>query len=235
MSMRTILIVDDKLSAQRLLADYLTENGYRTVAASNGREALFVARHEKPDLVLLDIMMPEMDGFEFMRRFRKERKTPVIMLTARIDETDKVVGLELGADDYVTKPYSMAELAARVRAVIRRTYDDTFSLPEVQRVGDVALDIGKRLVTVGTRRVELTPSEFELLAILMSAPGQVFSRTALLEKLKGNSFENVERTVDVHIRNLRAKLEPDPANPRYIQTVFGVGYTFADDTDETIP
>ncbi len=235
MSMRTILIVDDKLSAQRLLADYLTENGYRTVVASNGREALFVARHEKPDLVLLDIMMPEMDGFEFMRRFRKERKTPVIMLTARIDETDKVVGLELGADDYVTKPYSMAELAARVRAVIRRTYDDTFSLPEVQRVGDVALDIGKRLVTVGTRRVELTPSEFELLAILMSAPGQVFSRTALLEKLKGNSFENVERTVDVHIRNLRAKLEPDPANPRYIQTVFGVGYTFADDTDETIP
>lgn len=235
MSMRTILIVDDKLSAQRLLADYLTENGYRTVVASNGREALFVARHEKPDLVLLDIMMPEMDGFEFMRRFRKERKTPVIMLTARIDETDKVVGLELGADDYVTKPYSMAELAARVRAVIRRTYDDAFSLPEVQRVGDVALDIGKRLVTVGTRRVELTPSEFELLAILMSAPGQVFSRTALLEKLKGNSFENVERTVDVHIRNLRAKLEPDPANPRYIQTVFGVGYTFADDTDETIP
>lgn len=235
MSMRTILVVDDKLSAQRLLADYLTENGYRTVVASNGREALFVARHEKPDLVLLDIMMPEMDGFEFMRRFRKERKTPVIMLTARIDETDKVVGLELGADDYVTKPYSMAELAARVRAVIRRTYDDAFSLPEVQRVDDVALDIGKRLVTVGARRVELTPSEFELLAILMSAPGQVFSRTALLEKLKGNSFENVERTVDVHIRNLRAKLEPDPANPRYIQTVFGVGYTFADDTDETIP
>lgn len=235
MSVRTILIVDDKLSAQRLLADYLTENGYRTVVASNGREALFVARHEKPDLVLLDIMMPEMDGFEFMRRFRKERKTPVIMLTARVDETDKVVGLELGADDYVTKPYSMAELTARVRAVIRRTYDDAVSAPEVQRVGDVVLDTNKRLVTVGTRRVELTPSEFELLSVLMSAPGQVFSRTVLLEKLKGNSFENVERTVDVHVRNLRAKLEPDPANPRYVQTVFGVGYSFADDIGETNP
>ncbi len=233
MTVRTILIVDDKLSAQRLLADYLGEHGYRTVVASNGRDALFVARHEKPDLVLLDIMMPEMDGFEFMRRFRKERKTPVIMLTARIEETDKVVGLELGADDYVTKPFSMAELVARVRAVIRRAYDDSAPTPEIQRVGDVVLDVNRRLVTVGSRRVELTPSEFELLSILMSAPGQVFSRATLLEKLKGNSFENVERTVDVHIRNLRAKLEVDPSNPRYVQTVFGVGYTFAEDSAES--
>lgn len=232
MGVRTILIVDDKLSAQRLVADYLGEHGYRIVVANNGRDALFVARHEKPDLVLLDIMMPEMDGFEFMRRFRKERKTPVIMLTARVDETDKVVGLELGADDYVTKPFGMAELLARVRAVMRRAYDDAVSSPEVQRVGDVVLDTNKRLVTVGTRRVELTPSEFELLSALMSAPGRVFSRAVLLEKLKGNSFENVERTVDVHVRNLRAKLEPDPANPRYVQTVFGVGYTFANESGE---
>lgn len=223
--MKTILIVDDKISAQRLLADYLTENGFRTVVASNGRDAIYVARHENPDLVLLDIMMPEMDGFEFMRHFRKERSTPVIMLTAKVDETDKVVGLELGADDYVTKPFGMAELAARIRAVLRRAYADASS-PEILRSGEVVLDKKTRLVTVGARRVELTPSEFDMLTILMTAPGQVFTRTNLLERLKGELFENVERTVDVHIRNLRSKLEPDPANPQYILTVFGVGYRF---------
>jgi DNA-binding response OmpR family regulator len=229
--MRTILIVDDKLNMQRLVADYLNENGFRTVLASNGREALYVARHEKPDLVLLDIMMPEMDGLEFMRRFRKERSTPIILLTAKIEETDKVVGLELGADDYVTKPFGMAELVARIRAVLRRAYDEA-QMPDILRVGDVALDNKTRLVTVGTRRVDLTPSEFELLTALMSAPGQVFTRADLLDRLKGNSFENVERTVDVHIRNLRAKIEPVPGEPQYIQTVFGVGYRFNRDVDE---
>jgi DNA-binding response OmpR family regulator len=223
--MKTILIVDDKLSAQRLVADYLQENGFRTVTASNGREALYVARHEKPDLVLLDIMMPEMDGYEFMRHFRKERNTPVIMLTAKMEETDKVVGLELGADDYVTKPFGMAELVARIRAVLRRVYDDT-PAADVLRVGDVVLDRGTHQVTVGTRQIDLTPSEFDLLAILMAAPGQVFSRGDLLERLKGNSFENVERTVDVHIRNLRAKVEPNPGEPKYVVTVFGIGYRF---------
>jgi DNA-binding response OmpR family regulator len=225
--MKTILIVDDKTSAQRLIADYLAENGFRTVTAHNGREALYVARHEKPDLVLLDIMMPEMDGFEFMRHFRKERSTPVIMLTARMEETDKVIGLELGADDYVTKPFGMAELVARIRAVLRRVYDDSPAAPDVLRVGDAALDRKARMVTIEKRKIELTPSEFELLAILMAAPGQVFSRADLLERLKGNSFENVERTVDVHVRNLRAKIEPDPGTPRYVQTVFGVGYRFS--------
>jgi DNA-binding response OmpR family regulator len=223
--MKTILIVDDKTSVQRLLADYLTENGFRTVVANNDREALYVARHENPDLVLLDIMMPEMDGFEFMRHFRKERNTPVIMLTAKVEETDKVVGLELGADDYVTKPFGMAELVARVRAVLRRVYEEAPS-PDVLRTGDVVLDKKTRMVTVGKRKIELTPSEFDMLIILMAAPGQVFTRTNLLERLKGDLFENVERTVDVHIRNLRAKLEPDPANPQYILTVFGVGYRF---------
>jgi DNA-binding response OmpR family regulator len=227
---KTILIVDDKLSAQRLVADYLTENGFRTVMASNGREALYVARHEKPDLVLLDIMMPEMDGFEFMRHFRKERNTPVIMLTAKVEETDKVVGLELGADDYVTKPFGMAELVARVRAVLRRVnegYVET-ATSDVLRVGDAVLDKKTRIVAIGARKLELTPSEFELLTILMAAPGQVFSRGDLLERLKGNSFENVERTVDVHIRNLRAKIEPEPSHPQYILTAFGVGYRFAE-------
>jgi len=223
--MKTILIVDDKLSAQRLVADYLAENGFRTVMASNGREALYVARHEKPDLVLLDIMMPEMDGYEFMRHFRKERSTPVIMLTAKMEETDKVVGLELGADDYVTKPFGMAELVARIRAVLRRVYEEA-PVPDVLRAGDVVLDKKTHQVTVGTRQIELTPSEFDLLGIMMAAPGQVFSRGDLLERLKGNAFENVERTVDVHIRNLRAKVEPDPGDPQYVLTVFGVGYRF---------
>lgn len=227
--MKTILIVDDKLSMQRLVADYLNENGFRTVLASNGREALYVARHEKPNLILLDIMMPEMDGIEFMRRFRKERNTPIILLTAKIEETDKVIGLELGADDYVTKPFSMAELVARIRAVLRRVYDEP-QMQDILRVGDVVLDNKTRLVTVATRRVDLTPSEFELLAVLMSAPGQVFTRADLLDHLRGNNFENVERTVDVHIRNLRAKIEPLPSEPKYIQTVFGVGYRFNNET-----
>ncbi|MCA0458304.1 MAG: response regulator transcription factor [Chloroflexi bacterium] len=230
--MKTIMIVDDKASAQRLLADYLTANGFRTVVANNGREALFVARHEKPDLVLLDIMMPEMDGYEFMRHFRKERNTPVIMLTAKMEEVDKVVGLELGADDYVTKPFGMAELVARVRAVLRRVYDEA-PAPDVLRAGAVVLDKKTHMVQVEGRRIELTPSEFDLLAILMVEPGQVFSRGDLLDKLKGNAFENVERTVDVHIRNLRAKIEPDAANPRYVLTVFGVGYRFNPELDET--
>ncbi len=230
--MKTIMIVDDKVSAQRLLADYLTANGFRTVVANNGREALYVARHEKPDLVLLDIMMPEMDGYEFMRHFRKERNTPVIMLTAKMDEVDKVVGLELGADDYVTKPFGMAELVARVRAVLRRVYDEA-PAADVLRSGAVVLDKKTHMVVVEGRKIELTPSEFDLLAILMVEPGKVFSRADLLDKLKGNAFENVERTVDVHIRNLRAKVEPDPATPRYILTVFGVGYRFNPELDET--
>ena len=223
--MKTILIIDDKMSAQRLIADYLTENGYHAVTASNGREALIVARAEAPDLILLDIMMPEMDGYEFMRRYRKDHNTPVIMLTARLDETDKVAGLELGADDYVTKPFGMAELVARIRAVLRRAHED-FSPVEVMRVGDVVLDRGGHIVTINDRRVELTPTEFEILATLMGAPGQVFSRASLLEHLRGTMFENVERTVDVHIRNLRTKLEDNPADPQYIVTVFGVGYRF---------
>jgi DNA-binding response OmpR family regulator len=228
--MKTILIVDDKLNALRMLQDYLTENGFRTVTASNGREALYVARHEKPDLVLLDIMMPEMDGLEFMRHFRRERQTPVIILTARVEETDKVVGLELGADDYVTKPFGMAELVARIRAVMRRSTEPA-PAAEVLRVGDVTLDKGSHLAQVGERKIELTPSEFHLLTVLMSAPGQVFTRAQLLERLKGDLFENVERTVDVHVRNLRAKMEPDSSHPQYIVTVFGVGYRFSDEGD----
>lgn len=226
--MKTIMIVDDKKSAQRLVADYLTANNYRTVTANNGREALFVARHEKPDLVLLDIMMPEMDGFEFMRQFRKENNVPVIMLTAKVDETDKVIGLELGADDYVTKPFGMAELLARVRANLRRVSEQAVT-SDVLRAGDIVLNTSTYVVTAGGKQIDLTPSEFELLGVFLANQGQVFSRADLLERLKGNSFENVERTIDVHIRNLRTKIEPDSKNPQYIMTVFGVGYRFNND------
>lgn len=229
---KTILIVDDKQSVQRLLADYLREIGaYRTVVASNGREALFVARHEKPDLILLDIMMPEMNGYDFIRAYRKERDTPIILITAKLEETDKVIGLELGADDYVTKPFGMAEILARVRAVLRRYEKALTTESEVLRVGKVMLDKSARLVKVAGQTIDLTPSEFDLLAFFMANQGLVFSRSDLLERLKGNSFEGVERTIDVHVRNLRSKIETDPSQPQYIQTVFGVGYRFNADLD----
>jgi DNA-binding response OmpR family regulator len=225
---KTILVVDDNRSVQRLVSEYLTENNFRVVTANNGREALFVARHEKPDLILLDIMMPELDGYEFVRLYRKEKDTPIILLTAKLEESDKVIGLELGADDYVTKPFGMAELVARIRAVLRRTNSDVTE-SQVLRVGDVVLDRTAHIVMVQDRPVTLTRSEFDLLATLMATPERVFSRLDLLEKLKGDSLEGVERSIDVHIRNLRSKIEPDPAHPRYILTVFGVGYRFIND------
>ena len=227
---KTILVVDDKASVRTLVRDYLTAENFRVVTASNGRDALFVARDEKPDLILLDIMMPEMTGYEFLQAYRKERNTPVILLTAKLEESDKVLGLELGADDYVTKPFGMRELVARIRAVLRRIGQDTPSDAQRVRVFDIVLDKSEHTVQVNNRPVRLTPSEFELLATLMSAPGHVFSRAALLEKLQGIAFESIERTVDVHIRNLRTKIEPDPSEPRYIETVFGVGYRFRSDT-----
>lgn len=226
---KKILVVDDKLSVIHLVEDYLTENGFQVVTASNGRDALFVARQEKPDLILLDIMMPQMDGYEFMRVYGREHDTPIILLTAKVEESDKVIGLEMGADDYVTKPFGMAELVARIRAVLRRA-DKGSTNVEILRGGDITVDKGKRLVNVGDHRVDLTPSEFDLLVTLISRPGRVFSRLDLIA-MKGELFEGMERTIDVHIRNLRAKLEPDPANPHYILTVFGVGYRFNPDLD----
>jgi len=225
MTRKTILVVDDKANVRRLLHEYLTEEGFRVAAAQNGREALYAARHEKPDLILLDLMMPEMGGYEFMRLHTREKDTPIILLTAKVEESDKVLGLELGADDYVTKPFSMRELVARIRAVLRRV-DKASSAPETLRVADVTLDKGSRYVTVGGREVRLTPTEFDLLAGFLSAPGRVFSRLDLLEYLQGVAFEGAERTIDVHIRNLRAKIEPDPKKPHYIETVFGIGYRF---------
>jgi len=221
---KTILIADDATNIRVMVKDYLQEKGYRVVTAENGQTALYVARHEKPDLILLDIMMPELDGYEFITAYRKEADTPIILLTAKLEESDKVLGLELGADDYLTKPFGLRELTARIRAVLRRTGKETTATGGILRVADITLDPDSRLVTVGERQVDLTPSEFQLLAVLMAAPGRVFSRQNLLDHLQGSAW--VERTVDVHVRNLRAKIEPAPGQPCYIETVFGTGYRF---------
>jgi DNA-binding response OmpR family regulator len=222
---KTILVVDDKSNLRNLVRDYLEAEGFRVVIATDGREALFAARQVKPDLILLDIMMPEMSGYEFIKAYRKECDTPIILLTARLDETDKVLGLELGADDYVTKPFGMKELVARINAVLRRV-GHISTTPEILSIGDIDLNREGRTVKVNGQAVNLTPSEFELLHILMSYPGRVFPRSELLLKLQGTDFENVERTIDVHIRNLRTKIEPDPSKPSHIETVFGIGYRF---------
>jgi DNA-binding response OmpR family regulator len=222
---KTILVADDKANIRNLVRDYLEAEGFRVVIAANGREALYAARAEKPDLILLDIMMPEMSGYDFLKTYRKERETPVILLTAKLDETDKVLGLELGADDYVTKPFGMKELVARIHAVLRRAGRPVVEA-EVLAIGGLRLDRESRAATVENRPVALTPSEFDLLYLLMSAPGRVFPRSEILLKLQGTTFEGVERTIDVHIRNLRTKIEKDPSKPEYIETVFGVGYRF---------
>ncbi len=226
---QTVLVVDDKANVRQMLDDFLTEQGLRVLTAENGQQALFVARYDHPDLVLLDIMMPELDGYQFLPAFRRESNAPVILLTAKLDESDKVQGLELGADDYVTKPFGMHELLARIRAQLRRAGQVPVE-PAQLRVADLLLDKATRTVRVGERKVNLTPSEFELLQILMAQPGRVFSRDELLNGLAGAA--SVGRTVDVHIRNLRAKIEPAPASPRYIETVFGVGYRFCAERNE---
>ena len=225
---KTILIVDDTENLRTLVKSYLTQEGFRVLTAADGRQALFLARDEKPDLILLDLMMPEMGGYEFMRVYGREAETPTIILTAKVEENDKVLGLELGADDYVTKPFSMRELTARIRAVMRRAGKSS-PQAELLRAGDITLDRNGRLVKVDDHYVDLTPSEFDLLATLMSTPGRAYSRMDLLDLLQGNAFEGYERTIDVHVRNLRSKIEVDPSNPRYIETVYGIGYRFAAD------
>ena len=222
----TVLVVDDEVNLREMMRLYLEREGYRVVVAGNGRDALYVARSEKPDLVLLDLMMPEMGGYDFMRLFTKESDTPVIMLTAKLEESDKVAGLELGADDYVTKPFGVQELIARVRAVLRRTRKQARS-PEILRAAEITLDRTGHTVRVGGKAVDLTPSQFELLETFMLSPGRAFSRLDLLEAVSGSAYEGYERTIDVHIRNLRTKIEPEPSNPRYIQTVYGMGYRFS--------
>jgi DNA-binding response OmpR family regulator len=222
---KTILVVDDETRLVSLVGNYLTQEGYRVVTANNGKEALTIANRAKPDLIILDIMMPVMDGYEFMQEHRKERNTPIILLTARVADEERVIGLELGADDYITKPFRPRELVARVRAVLRRV-GQTEPRGQTLQAGDITLDRETRSVTVAGKSVDLTPSEFDLLAALMTSPGRVFSRLDLLDILQGIRYEGYERTIDTHIKNLRAKIEPQPRAPRYIETVYGVGYRF---------
>jgi len=223
---KKILVVDDKLEIRNLLKSYMTQEGFEVVCANDGKEALFAARQSKPDLIILDLMMPEMSGYDFIRSYSREADTPIIVLTARLEESDKVSGLELGADDFVTKPFSPRELAARVRAVLRRIEKQN-APSQILRQGEITLDRSGRIVTVGERFIDLTPSEFEILATLMAAPGRAFSRLELLDRLQGTAYEGYERTIDVHIRNLRLKIETDSSQPKYIETVYGTGYRFS--------
>lgn len=230
--MATILVVDDEIKIVRLVRDYLEAAGFRVVVAYDGQTALAQSRHEKPDLIVLDLNLPGMDGLDVARAVRREARTPIIMLTARVEETDRIVGLELGADDYVIKPFSPRELVARIRAVLRRT-QDTEPPPTVIRAGDLIIDPEKRSVVRDGEAIDLTTTEFDLLLVLARTPGKVFSRMELLDRVQGTAFEGYERTIDVHVKNLRKKIEPDPRNPRYVLTVYGAGYRFAEDLDAT--
>ena len=224
---QTILVVDDEPQIVRLVRSYLEKDGYRVVIASNGQEALYVVRSEKPDLVILDLLMPQMDGLEFTRRVRQERDLPIIMLTARVEEVDRILGLEMGADDYITKPFSPREVVARVHAVLRRTQDSSeLESSPILRAGELLLDREAHKATLMGAELALTPTEFELLAILMDNPGRVLSRAELLEAIHGVAFAAYERTIDAHIKNLRQKLSADSEQTSYIITVRGVGYRF---------
>jgi DNA-binding response OmpR family regulator len=224
----TILLVEDEAELVRVLRDYLERAGFRVQTASAGPEAVSQFQHDPPDLVLLDLNLPGMDGLDVARQMRRTTKVPIIMVTARVDEADRLIGLELGADDYVTKPFSPRELVARVRAVLRRSQEAP-EAAQVIRTGAVSVDLTRHTVEIQGRRLELTPTEFDLLATLAREPGRAFTRLQLLEATQGSAFEGYERTVDAHIKNLRAKIEADPRHPRLVQTVFGVGYRFADE------
>lgn len=222
---KTIMVVDDEKRLVSLVESYLAQEGYRVVTAYNGSEALAVAQREHPDLIILDVMMPEMDGYEFMRRHRAEHNTPIILLTARVDDEEKVIGLEVGADDYITKPFRPRELVARVRAVLRRVGEQA-PAAKALKAADIVLNRDERTVKVADRFVDLTPSEFDILTALMSSPGRVYSRLDLLDIIQGVRYEGYERTIDTHIKNLRGKIEKNPRSPKYIETVYGVGYRF---------
>lgn len=226
---KRILVVDDEKRLVQVVRGYLEEAGYEVVTAYNGRDALFAARDYCPDLIILDLMMPELDGWEFIRQHRREKDTPIVVLTARVEDADKVAGLELGADDYVTKPFSPRELVARVRARLRRVGQDAAATP-LLRAGALELDPDARLVRLSGAYLELTKMEFDVLLVLLSNPGRAFSRLELLERTQGFAYDGYERTIDVHIKNLRKKIEPDPAHPHYILTAFGVGYRFNPET-----
>ncbi|HEV8403642.1 MAG TPA: response regulator transcription factor [Candidatus Limnocylindrales bacterium] len=226
--MKTILVVDDEPKIATLARDYLEHAGFAVLTAGDGPSALTTIRQRRPDLVVLDLGLPGLDGLDVTRELRRGSTIPIVMLTARDDELDKLLGLELGADDYLTKPFSPRELVARVRAVLRRA-DRPPDAAETIRAGDVVLDLPRMRAEVSGTVVDLTPTEFQLLATMAARPGRIFTRAQLLDALHGIAFETYERAIDSHIKNLRRKVEPDPRSPRYILTVYGVGYRFADD------
>jgi len=228
--MRTVLVVDDEPKIVQLARDYLEHAGFAVLTASDGVEAVETARRRHPDLVVLDLGLPSLDGLEVTRELRRGSAIPIVMLTARDDELDKLLGLELGADDYLTKPFSPRELVARVKAVLRRT-EGSAQPRDVIRAGDLVLDVPRMRAELGGRAIDLTTTEFNLLAALAASPGRIFTRSQLLDVLRGITFESYERAIDSHVKNLRRKLEPDPREPRYVLTVYGVGYRFADDRE----
>ncbi len=221
-----ILVVDDDKQIVRLIRSYLEQAGFQVIVAHDGATALHAMRRERPDLVVLDLMLPDRDGWDVTRTVRSDpalAATPIIMLTARVEDTDRIIGLEIGADDYVTKPFNPRELVARVRAILRRTTGGS-QPTRILHSGDLALDPDRHEATLAGQLLDLTPTEFDLLHTLMSSPGHAFTRSELIERALGYTYDGLDRTVDSHIKNLRRKIEPDPANPTYIQTVYGVGY-----------
>ena len=227
---RKILVVDDEKRIVEIVKAYLEKDGFAVIVAFDGRAALQIARREKPDLIVLDLMLPEIDGWDVCRTLRKESNVPIIMLTARDDVTDKIVGLELGADDYVTKPFDPKELVARVKAVLRRKESQSIA-SSVLEIGGLHIDRDKRAVSRDGDNIELTSTEFDLLFKLAEFPGRVYSRMQLLEQIQGDAYDGYERTIDSHIKNLRKKIEPNPERPRYVLTVHGTGYKIAEDPD----
>jgi two-component system alkaline phosphatase synthesis response regulator PhoP len=227
MVMSKVLVVDDDPGIVKLVRAYLEQVGYEVAVAYDGKKAMQIARNDRPDLVILDLMLPEMDGWDVCRALRKESDVPIIMLTARVEESDKLIGLELGADDYVTKPFSPRELVARVRSVLRRA-EGIPARAERFSHAEITIDLSRHLVEVRGQSVDLTPTEFDLLATMMEDPGRAFTRSQLLESVQGYAYDGYERTIDVHIKNLRQKIEQEARNPQRIKTVYGIGYKFED-------
>jgi DNA-binding response OmpR family regulator len=222
-----ILVVDDELDIVKVVRAYLEQSGFRVITASDGEQALAMFRHEQPDLIVLDLNLPKLDGLDVCRAIRRDSHVPIIMLTARVEETDRLIGLEIGADDYIVKPFSPREVVARVRTVLRRSAPAS-EQPVPLTVGALSIDPLKHEVQLHHRSIELTPSEFNLLLALASQPGRAFSRMELLDAAQGEAYEGYERSIDVHIKNLRQKLGDEPRDPTYILTVYGVGYKFSD-------
>jgi two-component system OmpR family response regulator len=230
MANKKVLVVDDEKKIVDLVTAYLEKDGYRVITAYDGKTALNMARSRAPDIIVLDLMLPEISGWDVCRTLRAESNVPIIMLTARDEDTDKIVGLELGADDYIVKPFNPKELIARIRAVLRRT-DRSDETKEVIEIGELNIDLEKHEVKRGSGILELTPTEFELLRVLAESPGRVYSRLQLLDRVQGEAYEGYERTIDSHIKNLRKKVEVDPDHPRYVLTVRGIGYKLGGGVD----